>query len=109
MKLKYSVASLLRRWANKLSGDSLAPDNTIDVSSALTMRTLQRLMVEQTVVIPRNPQEFPSDYLTECVPKDLALKISDELLQNGFITIEQQYEPERNWIKVRAKVEVLKP
>ena len=82
MKLKYSVASLLRRWANKLSGDSLAPDNTIDVSSALTMRTLQRLMVEQTVVIPRNPQEFPSDYLTECVPKDLALKISDELLQN---------------------------
>lgn len=109
MKLKHHVASLLRRWANKLSGGPLAPDNTVGVWLTTTTRKPQRLMVEQKVVIPRNPQEFTSDYLTEYVPKDLARKIGEGLLQNGLIAIEKQYEPEHNWITFCAKVEALEP
>lgn len=114
MKLKDCIATWLRRLANKLSvSGPWAPDNC-NTGILLTSITCapQRVMMENRVIIPNNPQEFPSEYLTEAVPKKLARDIGEKMLQCGFITIKKQSEPgqrEQRIITYHAEALVIHP
>lgn len=114
MKLKDYIATWLCRLANKLSASGpWAPDNC-NAETLLTSIscTPQRIMMENRMVVPNNPQEFPSEYLTEVVPKELARDIGEKMLQCGFITIKKQSEPgqrEQRMITYRAEALVIHP